>query len=352
MRRVAHILATLMLCLGCTTDPQAPVDIPGIAFLSASDITSHSATVSGVYVGKPAPGIEYILWVQADEEVSISSTPNDYGMLQWMVDGLDAETAYNAYVEIRSAHGSIVSKPITFSTLKACVTFKDKILERFCVEHYDRDKDGRISFEEAALITDIDVAEQPVMSLAGIEYMTSLTNLYCNDCKLSGALDLSHCIKLEQIYLDSSALSSITFGSLPKLRMLALGGNPITDLNFDGTPNISSLGLRGTLCPEEVVNRELAKLPELMYLNVSYNLYQELDLSAQKRLIWLDCWDNYLTTLDLTPCADHMVHVTATHQMLGAEIDTIYVRAGQVIDGITINRDPYFIAPTTVVAVK
>ena len=86
------------------------------------------------------------------------------------------------------------------------VIFKDRVFEEFVLEHFDKDGDGKISSEEAAQITEIDLSDYAersrITSVEGIEYMPYLKTLMLNDCD-----DWGHYEDWEDIsltYLDVS----------------------------------------------------------------------------------------------------------------------------------------------------
>lgn len=65
--------------------------------------------------------------------------------------------------------------------------FPDEIFRNYVSSNFDTDKDGRLSENEIAAVTTIDVSGKGISSLTGIKYFTALTELHCENTKLTGA---------------------------------------------------------------------------------------------------------------------------------------------------------------------
>ena len=72
------------------------------------------------------------------------------------------------------------------------------------VKDFDKDGDGFLSPKEIAKVTKIDVQGRDISNLTGIKYFTALTNLNCNENKLT-SLDLSGCTALETLECHSNS---------------------------------------------------------------------------------------------------------------------------------------------------
>ena len=211
-------------------------------------------------------------------------------------------------------------------------TFPDPSFRSFIRNRYDTNIDGFLSSSEISYMKTITVTDETdsslygdAYSLAGIEYMTALTDVTW-DPYASGPegtrgnlveLDLRHnealktatvknC-RLRELYVNG--LSRLTWldcshnflhgplaGSLPALTDLILRDNMLTELNVSGAPKLDYLDCRinslGTL--------DLSANPKLRFLYCDDNSLSALDLTKQTVLEDLTCGGNLFTTLSLT----------------------------------------------------
>ena len=109
----------------------------------------------------------------------------------------------------------------------------------------------------------------------GLSYAANLRELYCYVSSLD-VLDVSANTALVSLDCQENNLRTIDLSHNPALEYLDVSGNSITSLNLSGNPSLKAL-----------VCRDL-------------DLSSGLDLSAQKDLISLWCWNSGLTSLDLS----------------------------------------------------
>ena len=146
----------------------------------------------------------------------------------------------------------------------------DSNFKRYCIEHFDKNGDGKISFAEAKLVSKIDLWDES--SLQGIEHFKNLTELKCHP---SG----------ETIYLKNN----------PKLTSLSIVGGDITQLDLSNNTCLEYL-----LCSGNLTQLDLSNNPELTTLRCSNNSLSHLDVSNNTKLSELYCMKNNLTQLDLS----------------------------------------------------
>ena len=95
------------------------------------------------------------------------------------------------------------------------VQFEDENFKAYCVENFDSDGDGEISYAEAKVVTYIDVYNKGISSLKGIESFTNLTYLDCSSNPFSGSanqltsLDVSQNTALTVLKCSSNQLKSL-----------------------------------------------------------------------------------------------------------------------------------------------
>ena len=94
--------------------------------------------------------------------------------------------------------------------------------------------------ESVAKVTELDVSDQGISSLKGVELFTALKTLRCGDNSLS-TLDLSANTQLEVLECSGNKLSKLTVSQNPALTTLVCDGNNITALDLSANPGLSRL---------------------------------------------------------------------------------------------------------------
>lgn len=230
--------------------------------------------------------------------------------------------------------------------------FPDQVFREF-VKQYDNNNDGKLSQDELAAVTEMDLDPydvpydkpyrgEKISSLKGIEHFTSLKNLNCKlnllteldvsknpaleslDCsynqlraldvsnnlalkelnccgsnngsyKLS-ALDVSNCPALEKLNCKGNELSTLDVSHNLALTELKCGGNSLGALDVSKNSELNSLDCEGNhLSALDVSQNKALKL-----LNCGYNLLSELNVSQNLVLEALYCDSNQLSELDVS----------------------------------------------------
>ena len=229
--------------------------------------------------------------------------------------------------------------------------FPDQVFREF-VKQYDNNNDGKLSQDELAAVTEMDLDPydvpydkpyrgEKISSLKGIEHFTSLKNLNCKlnllteldvsqnpaleslDCsynqlraldvsnnlalkelnccgsnngsyKLS-ALDVSNCPALEKLNCKGNELSTLDVSHNLALTELKCGGNSLGALDVSKNSELNSLDCEGN----HLSALDVSKNSELNSLNCWDNKLSELNVSNNSKLTILGCWDNKLSELDL-----------------------------------------------------
>ncbi len=163
------------------------------------------------------------------------------------------------------------------------LTIPDPQFEKYLLETYDLNLDGRFSRYEAEHILVIDCPGREIERLQGIEYFIRLRELYCADNRIE-ELDLSRNVNLERV--DCAR-------------------NELVQLNVDGIRPLNTL-------------------------DCSENRLPLLDLIANPVLWDLRCHTNELRRLDVSHCARTMKRVDARFNPL----ETLCVADGQHIENL------------------
>ena len=226
---------------------------------------------------------------------------------------------------------------------------------RYCIEHFDFDKDGRLSKDEASFITKLDLFDCPLTTLAGVEYFTNLTELYRltsmdvyeggmwvtknAETKISGVVDLSKNVKLKKVEMPDNEITGVVLPAESVIQSIDLSGNKLTSFDSSAYAQLESLDLSdnqiggivdlsnnikisavdvggnnitGVLFPSENVIQRLSvrynkltsfdptPLNQLSYLDVSGNQIGHIDLSRNSKLSELWAYECGLTDIDLS----------------------------------------------------
>lgn len=269
------------------------------------------------------------------------------------VTGLSTASTYTVSVKALGTGAFTDSEyaTITLTTLDNTIHFADKVLERRLLEmtepKIDADGDGKITFEEAAAVKELqlgfDVEPEStvdcVTDITGLEYFTSLETLSLKFNKVSDIKPIEGISTLKVLILGENPISSINLDKLGELTDLRLYGTNISDIDLTKTPKLESLYLQRTnvskvdLTPLQSLDQALlnkcssltelkaSKLPSITRIDaVECNLksfeisdcpsLRELHLNSNKltsikmtnlaMLMRLNVYDNQLTSIDVS----------------------------------------------------
>ena len=134
---------------------------------------------------------------------------------------------------------------------------------------------------DVASIESIDVSGEifsivpgPIKSMKGLDYFTSLTELYCFNNQLT-TLDVSNNTQLKVLYCNNNQLTTLDVSNNTQLTELSCYANELTALDVS-----NNIQLTGLYC--------------------DYNPLTALDVSNNTQLTSLSCCYNQLTALDVS----------------------------------------------------
>ena len=178
-------------------------------------------------------------------------------------------------------HADSYTEPDDGSVKINAVNFPDDNFRTYISDNFDNEngtKDGKLSQDEIAAATAIDVSGKSIRELTGIEYFTALTTLNCSNNTLLTSLDVS----------KNTALTKLTFS-----------GCRISSLNVKGCDDLTYLDCRENY---ELTSLDVSENTKLTYLNCYNNKIGSLDVSNNTNLKELNCQDNLLTSLNVKNC--------------------------------------------------
>lgn len=269
------------------------------------------------------------------------------------VTGLSTASTYTVSVKALGT-GSFTDSEyatITVTTLDNTIHFADKVLERRLLEmtepKIDADGDGKITFEEAAAVKELqlgfDVKPEStvdcVTDITGLEYFTSLETLSLKFNSVSDIKPIEGISTLKVLILGENPISSINLDKLGELTDLRLYGTNISDIDLTKTPKLESLYLQRTnvskvdLTPlqsldQALLNKcsslteikasnlpsitridavecnlksfEISDCPSLRELHLNSNKLTSIKMTNLAMLMRLNVYDNQLTSIDVS----------------------------------------------------
>ena len=193
--------------------------------------------------------------------------------------------------------------------------FPDKYFRAYIAQQIDGNGDGVLSAEEIERTEEIQIWDEPIASLEGIEWFPDLKYLYVNHAALT-EVDLSGNTRLESLGLESNQLTSLDISMLPELDHLDVSGNQLSAIDLGNHSKLRDL----LISYNPIGSIDVTALPELEWLEangcglsaidlthndkveglyINDNSLNQLDLSANRELTTLECANNRLRALDL-----------------------------------------------------
>lgn len=269
------------------------------------------------------------------------------------VTGLSTASTYTVSVKALGT-GSFTDSEyatITVTTLDNTIHFADKVLERRLLEmtepKIDADGDGKITFEEAAAVKELQLGfdlkpestVDCVTDITGLEYFTSLETLSLKYNSVSDIKPIEGISTLKVLILGENPISSINLDKLGELTDLRLYGTNISDIDLTKTPKLESLYLQRTnvskvdLTPLQSLDQaffnkcssltelkasnlpsitridavecnlksfEISDCPSLRELHLNSNKLTSIKMTNLAMLMRLNVYDNQLTSIDVS----------------------------------------------------
>lgn len=164
------------------------------------------------------------------------------------------------------------------------VSFKDSVLEKAVRDNIGK-ATGDIYSEDMAKITSLDIQDEPLWNLSGIEYAVNLNDLSIYNTEIIDITPISNLFSLESLSLYNNNVNSIKpLSNLRRLNNLYLEDEDIKDLSPITTlSNLDSLGLSG--CKVSDISL-LSGLTNLRYLSLDNNFITDITpIASLKKLI-------------------------------------------------------------------
>ena len=342
---VAFPFALMLLLAGCVERQPAEFEAPAIGEVRVEagfESVHFEVEVSGdfrdcgVRFGQDAGALDKLAGARTETGFTVT------------VEGLEDGEEYSWQAYVGNGREEIRSSLKTVSTqVSPYVKIPDPVFKAWVVANHDIDGDGRISQQEAHIVTSIDCQEGGgARSLKGIECFPNLKRLIWVEDMLMEA-DLSGNDRLEEIDLSRNQLFDLDLSGCPRLQYLQCYDNHLSGLDLSACPS-----LRLLYCwHNDFTSLDLACLPVLEDLRCAQNDFSSegLDLSANPKLHFLYCNEDHLGGLDLSSnplleelgCYDNpledMLDLTANPRLDTLKItdcpnlDEVWLRTGQTV---------------------
>lgn len=171
----------------------------------------------------------------------------------------------------------------------------DDFRDALVADGVDTNSDGLISKLEAHSITTIDVENEKLTDLAGIDEFKKLKVLKCSYNYLS-SLDLTGNTLLEEVQCFQNRLTSINVSANNKIEGIYCFENNLSSIDVSSNPNLKNF----QCYKNELSSLDLSSNTELTRLDCSWNNISELDVSTNTKLNYLACGENLFDYLDLS----------------------------------------------------
>lgn len=169
--------------------------------------------------------------------------------------------------------------------------FKQALID----EGVDSSLDGEISILEASAVSELNVTNDSISDLSGIEYFTNLTTLNCSE-NLINSINLSSNSKLIDFNCESNNLSDLDLSSNTFLKTVNCSYNQLAGIDFSLNDSIKTLIIVGN----PLSSIDVSNLSQLTYFVIGETNISSLNISNNTLLDSLSCGRNNLSSLDVS----------------------------------------------------
>ena len=201
------------------------------------------------------------------------------------------------------------------------VHIPDLVFNAYCINNFDKDRDGKLSLAEAEAITEIDCSNQGISSLTGIEKMTNLRSINCRYNTINGVMSFAGMTQLETVICDHNLFEKLDFSGCTALKSVTANDNyKIADDGYTSIFSLEEIDLTGCSALEEIdltdnilTELDVTDCVNMRSLNCRYNRIKSLDVSKCTKLRELSCRTNQLSgILDVSKCPEltlSLIHI-------------------------------------------
>jgi hypothetical protein len=155
--------------------------------------------------------------------------------------------------------------------------------------------DGQVPTAFIEVITNLNLVNQGITDITGIEDFIALTNLNVSD-NIIGSLNMSNSPNLASLTANNCGLITLDISQNTNLFSLSADSNQLTSINTTNNTGLESIVVYGNLITAVGFTMNTA----LDYVDVFQNQLTSLDLSSNTDVEVLFCDNNNITHLDLS----------------------------------------------------
>ena len=179
----------------------------------------------------------------------------------------------------------------------------------------DTNVDGEISYAEAEAIYYLNIVENSISDLTGIEAFINLDTLEITNTQVTN-LDVSGCAALSKLYCDGNQLISLDVSGCTALKDLRCCCNYLTSLDISNNTLLNCLECH----VNQLSSLDVSNNTALLFLECGSNWLSSLDVSACTALTELHCVNNDLTVLDVSSNTDLYFLNCASNQLASLDV--------------------------------
>ena len=207
-------------------------------------------------------------------KLDVSSCPN-------LIDLITKNTPTLAKIVLSEGQtiDRIEKDPHTTIAISEGIAIGDSEFEKYLLDNFDSNQDGRISLAEAAEIRDVNVSTLNIRTVQALRHASSLTTLVVNgEWEKQGKLtrlDMSHNPELKQLSFLENNVSSLDISNCSQLVEILCWGNKLSELDLSKCPDLEVL-----CCAQNNLKTiDVSQCPKLRVFAPNENDLEELDLS-------------------------------------------------------------------------
>ncbi|RNC86805.1 MAG: T9SS C-terminal target domain-containing protein [Winogradskyella sp.] len=151
-------------------------------------------------------------------------------------------------------------------------------------------------------VTNLDVSNQGITSLLGIEDFSALVVFNCSN-NSSTSIDLSANSLLEELYVSNNNLSALDISSNTAITVLNCSSNMIGSIDLSNNLSLQTLDCSNNSLQNIIVSNNTA----LDNLNCAFNQIESLNLVSNTSLTNIVCNDNSLFSLNLVNGTNNLI---------------------------------------------
>lgn len=177
-----------------------------------------------------------------------------------------------------------IKKPVISDKTDVTNKFSDVNFKNNIYDIIRKNSSKPILYSDIKDITSLDLNNENIKNLSGIEYFTSLTNLDCSNNQLT-SLDLSKNTALISLVCNSNNLSNLNVSKNVVLTELMCNNNKLKILDISKNTKLDTLDCR----KNNLSNLNISNNSSLCILFCDHNELENIDISKNSNLDIFDC---------------------------------------------------------------